>query len=293
MSKPMINNNGNKYEFSLEEISENDARAIASRFIKPNSKILDIGCACGDFGSYIKSKDNFDVYGLEYDHVSIEIARNKHVYEKIEQCDLNFFDDRIFSEHLNSFDYVCLLDVIEHTWDPEKTINYALSFIKPGGHLIISLPNIGHSSIKSKLLNNDFSYTATGILDETHIRFFTYKTIASLMSKINLSIEAMKPKIKVDTLDSLSLPRKISNFILRDKHSYVYQYVILLKVSDINDDVLINNNLKMMNPSVIISKQEVFNYRIHHLINKFFPENSKRKKISKKIYYYLKKIYRL
>ena len=97
--------------------------------------------------------------------------------------------------------------------------------------MIISLPNAAHASIKTNLLLNDFTYTEMGILDKTHLHFYTAKSIAELLASAGFKI--IKADIVTMPLDgwqphTLSeLPKDVADFIAQDKHSHVMQYVAL------------------------------------------------------------------
>lgn len=209
----------------------NDPRRYSIDWILGNTKTLDVGCACGDFGVAITSEKDVKIWGFEYNIGSVEIAKKLLVYEDVFQVDLNTFDPENYKLFFNSFDYIVLSDVLEHLINPEQTLNLLKKFLKENGRILISLPNIAHASIKSNLLLNNFDYTPYGILDTTHLRFFTYKTIAKFLSDCGLKID----DIKYTTVGKRGtqqnnpypeLPRKVKKFILQDKHSFVCQYVV-------------------------------------------------------------------
>ena len=98
---------------------------------------------------------------------------------KIEEC---------FSE-LQSYDLILLLDVLEHLVDPVGTLKRLSTLLKPGGHVIVSVPNIAHLSVSLPLLfGRRFTYTEAGILDRTHLKFFVEKTAIDLLNNANLTV---------------------------------------------------------------------------------------------------------
>lgn len=80
------------------------------------------------------------------------------------------------------FDTVLLLDVLEHVVNPEPLLSSAVVRLKPGGHLLVSVPNIAHIAIRLTLLAGFFPRMAKGPLDRTHLHFFTRTTIRSLLA---------------------------------------------------------------------------------------------------------------
>jgi 2-polyprenyl-3-methyl-5-hydroxy-6-metoxy-1,4-benzoquinol methylase len=218
--------------------SENDARFIAMNYISSNAKILDVGCACGDFAVALKGKKECEIWGMEYNQGSIDIARKTRMFEDIFQIDLNNFDADSFRKFVGFFDYIVFGDVLEHINYPQKTLEYFKDFLKPDGAFLLSIPNIAHASIKSNLLVDDFTYTPCGLLDETHVRFFTHKSIPEFLADINLEIKenkftyqdkyGLQPNNPYDELPPIAKKIIFENF-----HSYVCQYVMKVKKSDL------------------------------------------------------------
>jgi SAM-dependent methyltransferase len=87
------------------------------------------------------------------------------------------------------FDLALLLDVIEHTPDPRRTLELTARSVRPGGHLLVSVPNIAHWSTRLPLLFGRFEYTDSGILDRTHLRFFTRSTFLATLRAAGLTVE--------------------------------------------------------------------------------------------------------
>lgn len=218
------------YNKNIKLNNPNDSAVILFNYIEPGSTVLDMGCACGDLAAKLVREKSCDVYGLEYNEESVAQCRKLNVFEQIRQFDLNRLAEDSFPQYREKFDYVILGDVLEHLYNPPAVLKIAAGYLKSGKYLLISLPNLAHASIKANLLLNDFSYTELGILDKTHLRFFTYRSIASLLANAGLDIS----QIEYTTLPadgyqphSLSeLPEPLQDFILQDKHSAVFQYVL-------------------------------------------------------------------
>ena len=180
---------------------ENDPRGYAIDWIKEELvgkplNILDVGCACGDFGiAIIENEIKGEIWGLEYDTDSVEYAKNLNVYKEIYQIDLNNFSEGNYKNLEDYFDYIYFGDVLEHILFPEQIVKKFQSFLKKDGKMIISIPNVSHASIKANILLNNFDYTETGILDKTHIKFFTYKTFIKFLNDAGLKIGKFKPTL--------------------------------------------------------------------------------------------------
>lgn len=225
------------YHWDIDLNNVFDARVIALSYIENNAVVLDIGCACGDLGKALKKEKNCTVYGMEYNKSSIEMAEKTGSFEKIYQLDLNNFDINNYSNLEKKVDYIIFGDVLEHVIDPQKTLETFKKLLKKDGFFIISLPNIAHASIKASLLNDEFEYGETGLLDQTHLRFFTYKSIATFLSDIYLEIV----DVKFVPLDLhgfflkdyyVKISDTTKHHIFSDPHSFVCQYVMKISNSD-------------------------------------------------------------
>lgn len=182
MQKMLIDSQDKNYAY-FEEINPGIINFF--NLIGSNKKILDVGCGSGLLGQALKNKNNY-VIGLDLSEQAISLAKSRlneaYICDITNQENLNFLEK-------NSFDYIIFADVLEHLYNPEKILKNFSNLLKPGGHIIVSLPNIACWSIRLKLLFGNFQYQETGILDKTHIRFFTKKTAIKLLEQTGFLIE--------------------------------------------------------------------------------------------------------
>jgi 2-polyprenyl-3-methyl-5-hydroxy-6-metoxy-1,4-benzoquinol methylase len=258
--------------YNVRVAAENDPRRFSIDWIANTGtpQILDVGCACGDTGVALKNEKNCELFAFEYDKDSIETAQKTNAYKEIHQIDLNLFETESFPQYFEKFDYIILGDVLEHLYSPQKTLEKLKSYLKKDGYFLISLPNLSHASIKSNLLLNDFTYTEVGLLDKTHIRFFTHKSILFFLTEINLVIEEIKftitnprgqqPFNALKYLDKKSITTK--KFILDDPYSYVCQFVMKVKPGNTNKILeVFEHNREMLNKDKDIWKSVKKHYK--------------------------------
>ncbi|EKE20424.1 MAG: Methyltransferase type 11 [uncultured bacterium] len=225
------------YQWDINLNNIYDARVIALNYIEKGSTVLDVGCACGDFGKALKREKDCIIYGMEYDNESIAVAKKTESFEDIYQLDLNNFNIDDYSNLEKKINYIVFGDVLEHVINPQKVLNAFKKLLKDDGYFIISLPNVAHASIKASLLNDEFEYGDIGLLDQTHLRFFTYKSLASLFSNIYLKIDDVK-FVPLDMHGFFSkdyyanLSNVIKNHIFSSPHSFVCQYVMKISASE-------------------------------------------------------------
>lgn len=250
--------------------AKNDSKSIIFRYVTPESTVLDVGCACGDLGIALKKYKDCIVHGLEYDHESIAIARDSCCYKDVQQVDLNFLIDNQYPEFDKKFDWIIFGDVLEHVYDPEAVLRKMCSYLKENGRFLISLPNLAHANIKAGLLLDEFNYTDVGILDKTHIRFFTHKSIPDFLSKNLLKIEDFEFTVaEAKEFDKINpyplLSSSVNKSIYQSPHSFVVQYVMKVQYvpSEKYEDCLASNKLLSIldtkkNPLLEIYREKAF-----------------------------------
>ncbi|MDN5316594.1 MAG: hypothetical protein PWR08_718 [Thermoanaerobacterium sp.] len=145
--------------------------------------ILDVGCGAGALGLELKNRKDVNVVGIELNSNIAAIAKN--VLDDVIVGDI---ESLAFDYPEKYFDTIILADVLEHLRDPWSTLTKMKRYLKDDGIFIVSIPNINHISIILKLLGGNFEYEDAGLLDKTHLRFFTKNTILQTFRECNLEI---------------------------------------------------------------------------------------------------------
>lgn len=146
--------------------------------IGKNKIVLEVGCSTGYVSSKLK-ENNCQVYGIELEQNDAEIAR-EHCVDVL-NIDIEKTETLPYAPE--QFDVIIFGDVLEHLRSPETILNKLKQYLKAGGYIVVSLPNITYWSIRMKILMGKFEYTDNGILDSTHVRFFNYKSAIELLEK--------------------------------------------------------------------------------------------------------------
>lgn len=165
----------------FEEVNYALARAIG----RPR-RVLDVGCGRGQNGAVAKAH-GAHVVGLESDPASVMVARDR--LDEVIEVDIESDAARTALGD-RSFDLILFGDVLEHTRQPLAVLRRFASLLDDGGHVIVSLPNIAAWTVRLQLLAGNFEYQRRGILDETHLRFFTKETAERLVEDAGLEILA-------------------------------------------------------------------------------------------------------
>jgi methionine biosynthesis protein MetW len=159
-----------------------DINHAVLRNVPAGTTVLDIGCGTGILGAELKKK-GCTVYGIEYEPAAAAIARKR--LDRVIIADIEREPPRVDQR----FDVLIFADVLEHLRNPGDVLKRFLRFLKPSGIAIISLPNIANWTVRSRLLTGNFSRTETGILDKTHLHFYTLATARQMLSHAGLRIE--------------------------------------------------------------------------------------------------------
>ena len=181
-------NKYNNEDFVLDIQSQNDSHAIIANQVKENTTCLDIGCAVGYIGELLKKEKNCEVDGIEIDKAAIKIALDKKCYHKIYSFaidDKKSKEYQDFFEDQKQYDYIILADILEHTIAPYDILVSLIPKLKQNGTFLISIPNMAHIDISKNLIDRTFNYNLTGLLDTTHLRFFTKNSFIEMIQNIN------------------------------------------------------------------------------------------------------------
>ena len=145
--------------------------------ISSGSRVLDIGCATGFMGEYLKKEKNCTVIGVELGHD--EALQAKKVLDGVVIG--NAEDPITFKKIKGKFNVIVASAVIEHLKDPWGALRLWRSLLAKNGVLIVTTSNITHWSTRISILKGEFNYKDYGILDSTHLRFFNTKTFPKLV----------------------------------------------------------------------------------------------------------------
>lgn len=187
--------------------------------------ILDVGCGCGALIARVKGiYPNSEVWGIE---LVPKIAKIASHIGKILCGDVEKME---FPWEKEYFDYIIMGDVLEHLMDPESVLKRLHKYLKQGGHIIVSMPNIKHYSVVLPLLKWDrFSYEDAGILDRTHVKLYTGTEIRKLILRCGYEIETMSAigPGRPNEEDEAVIDELCSVMKVQDKTSFLaYQYVV-------------------------------------------------------------------
>jgi GT2 family glycosyltransferase/glycosyltransferase involved in cell wall biosynthesis/2-polyprenyl-3-methyl-5-hydroxy-6-metoxy-1,4-benzoquinol methylase len=166
-----------RYEVGdISLLGANNSHSIILELLDGAGEVLELGCATGDLGRAL-ARRGVRVSGVEMDPAAAELARSD--YREVVAGDVA--DPAVLAHFRDgAFDAVVFGDVLEHLADPWAAAKAWTKKLAPGGNLIISIPNLGHASVAASLLSGSFAYQDMGLLDRTHLRFFSLEGLLRL-----------------------------------------------------------------------------------------------------------------
>lgn len=184
---------------------------------------LDIGCSEGLFGQSVKNKFGCEVWGIE--PVSAAAVNAAKILDKVFT---GIFED-VVPQIDRKFDLICFNDVLEHMADPYSALKTCHSLLNPNGIISASIPNILHyHEFLNILKNKDFEYADAGIMDKTHLRFFTRKSMIRMFEEAGYEVITIKgldptPSKKMTLISLLSFgylsEMRYPQFLIQAKRS--------------------------------------------------------------------------
>jgi 2-polyprenyl-3-methyl-5-hydroxy-6-metoxy-1,4-benzoquinol methylase len=188
--------------------------------IIPNQSkiILEIGCGEGEFSNNFNRKFITEYWGIDLDKKSVEVANTK--LDKVFHGDFDDIENKLPNGH---FDLVICNDVIEHMKNAEEFMVKIKAKLNPCGFLVGSIPNIRHYSIiKNLLFNGDWRYEDFGIMDKTHLKFFTKKSMMRMFENSGYKV------LHIDGINKSYPSNKFFSFISKKiiSDEFLYQQYI-------------------------------------------------------------------
>jgi len=194
------------------------------------ARVLDVGCASGYLAEPLKQTRGAKVVdGIELNPADAVLARK--VCRNVVQG--SAIDPATYAKLEGPYDAIIFGDVLEHLPEPSDAIRAARTVLAPGGAIIASIPNVAHYSIRQSLLAGEFQYADSGILDRTHLRFFTRSSILDLWEENGFEVEAIAPALKLPSKIYAWFGAKVADRLGRLREDvFAYQYITVARVSN-------------------------------------------------------------
>lgn len=157
-------------------------------------RVLDVGCAAGVVGATLKRRQQCAVVGIERYPTAAQAARA--VLDEVLEVDLESSGiDWCTQLGRQRFDCLIYADVLEHLREPRELLAAQRELLAPGGVAIVSVPNVRHYPVVLGLLGGEWRYQDEGVLDRTHLRFFTRRSLLEMLASAGYRVDELRREI--------------------------------------------------------------------------------------------------
>jgi len=224
-----------EYHVSVDSETENNPHSIALRMVGSGRRVLEVGCWSGHVTEHLVAAGN-TVVGVEID---ADAAGKNAFAERIHVVDLDTV--RLSTIEDDRFDVILLGDVLEHLRDPAATLGDLVGMLDDDGFLVVSIPNVAHIDVRLHLLSGRWEYQPAGLLDHTHLRWFTRAGLRALLADVGFvatGLESVQFEHNSGVLATDGpIPHDALRYIDADPDSRVFQFVVTARRADDTDDV--------------------------------------------------------
>lgn len=220
-----------KYDFDLDIFGNNTISWIA-KSVDICSSVLEFGPANGRLTKYLTEQKKCKV-----DIVEIDSESGKEAALYAEKALLGSEEGNIENYYWiqteKKYDYIIFADVLEHLINPQDVLEHCSAVIAEKGKILVSIPNASHNSVIIELFNDEFEYNPTGILDNTHLKFFTRKSFERMAQNAGWTIIGEKAKqIRVGETEINNsykdVPKNLFKELIHRENGNYYQYMFVL-----------------------------------------------------------------
>lgn len=191
------------------------------------ARVLEFGCATGYMSAVLKQRNGCSVVGIEISSDAAELAREHCDQVIVGDAETLDYDSVLEGER---FDAIVFADVLEHLREPGEVLSRIRPFLAEEGEMIASIPNVAHASLRLALLGGEFRYRELGLLDDTHLRFFTRATVQDLFEEAGYVITKWVRQ-RADVTETeialpVQLPAGVQEWLAGDPEATTYQFVV-------------------------------------------------------------------
>jgi O-antigen biosynthesis protein len=220
-------------KYTRYDDSPGSTHNLVVEFVPEGSSVLEFGCATGYMSEVLVRRRGCRVVGIELEPDAAAEAQaycERVIVGNAETLDL---DEQLDGER---FDAVLFADVLEHLRDPAGMLRRVRPFVAETGAVIASIPNVAHVSVRLALLAGEFRYRDLGLLDDTHLRFFTRESIVDLFESSGFVVSTwLRRRIELGDAEinpPADVPDALGSWLGSDPELTTYQFVVRAVRSD-------------------------------------------------------------
>ena len=211
---------------------EHTSLNFLAHHIPAGSSVLDLGCGTGALGRWLVNRGHTVLDGVTFNSAEADIARTN--YRQIVEGDLETLDllTAFASRH---YDVIVCADVLEHLKNPAVVLEQCKTLLSPEGRLLISVPNAAYAGLIAELMHGQFRYRDEGLLDKTHLRFFTRSSLLDFLELGGWQV-ASTETVRRELVESEftqpfdAIPPSVARYLLTQPDALTYQFVVTARL---------------------------------------------------------------
>lgn len=214
------------YSFEIDPDDERTSHGLVIAMAGRGRRVLEVGCGSGYVSRHLVERGN-QVVGIDIDPEAVAAARQ--VLDEVHCCDLDVVDASSLVR--GPFDVIILADVLEHVRHPDRVLADLLGLLTDDGRVLLSIPNVAHVDVRLMLLLGEWRYQPLGLLDDSHLRWFTRRSVSELLCTAGLEPVAVRRTLagafgtEIE-LDRSRIPDDLVAALLADPEATTFQFVI-------------------------------------------------------------------
>lgn len=212
---------------------ERSSLSVLGSMVPEGARVLDLGIGSGALGRQVRQGLRCELDGVTINPQEQAVARAW--YGRIEVLDLDRPDwDQGFDDQ--SYDVIVCADVLEHLKHPERVVSACRRLLRPEGALLVSIPNVAYAGLVAGLMHGNFDYGNEGLMDRTHLRFFTRSSFQRLLTEQGWLVERIEsidqPLHETEFTRAFdALPPAVARYVLAQPDAHAYQLVFVAKLA--------------------------------------------------------------
>lgn len=218
------------------DLQERTSLSVLASMVNAGSTLLDLGCGSGSLGAYLQSQRGCTLDGVTLSDEEASLARPH--YRDVLIADLDTLAvDQAF--HGKQYDYIICADVLEHLKQPERILSCCRDLLAPQGQVLISVPNANYSGLLMELMQGELRYRTEGLLDRTHLRFFTRKSLLRFLQEQSWSVQSLQTiERSLDNSEFKHLhadifPPAVIRHLMAQPDALTYQFICAARPSEL------------------------------------------------------------